>query len=200
MAEHAGALLALWNDVQSQDDAEYNDWHAREHVPQRLTVPGILWGWRLARVLPAAMPKYLTLYGLRDAAVLAGAPYLQLLREPTPRSRAMRPALLHVSRWVCALRTRGDLGDAARLAVRTWPEPLPTDAKGDPPHQDCAAAQLWARRLPDAPPLPWLSRHQSDSLAAVKGDWLHITCCATGRPAEQATIDGAAIYHRLPTG
>ena len=40
------AFLALWNDIAAARDAEYNLWHTREHVPERLSVPGILTGKR----------------------------------------------------------------------------------------------------------------------------------------------------------
>src|SRR5688500_2038945 len=103
MNDQATALLALWNDVGPELDAQYNDWHAHEHVPERLTVPGILWGRRYGRPAEDGAPRYLTLYGLRDAGVLDSEPYQRLLREPTPMSRAMRPALTNVSRWICTL-------------------------------------------------------------------------------------------------
>ena len=89
MADAATALLALWNDVDPALEADYDDWHAREHVPERLTVPGMAWALRYRWIAGAAMPRYLTLYGLRDPAVLDGEPYQRLLREPTPASRRM---------------------------------------------------------------------------------------------------------------
>src|SRR4030095_38350 len=93
MRDAATALLALWNDVDPGFDAEYNDWHADEHVPERLTVPGILWGRRYGTGAGERMPRYLTLYGLQSADVLESAAYRQLLDQPTPLSRTMRPRL-----------------------------------------------------------------------------------------------------------
>ena len=35
-------LLAVWNDIAAEDEAEFNAWYVEEHVPERLGVPGIL--------------------------------------------------------------------------------------------------------------------------------------------------------------
>jgi hypothetical protein len=189
MAEPATALLALWNDVEPTLDAVYNEWHAREHVPERLTVPGILWGRRYGRAAAARMPHYLTLYGLRDPAVLDGEPYQRLLREPTPASRRMRPALTNLSRWVCRLVEPGLLDEGSHLAVWT--------SAAEPADADRAAGRLVAERLPQAAALPWL---QSGQTQPVEGDWL--VCVpfepvqAFGRPGPH----GTAIYGRLPVG
>lgn len=180
MAEVATALLALWNDVDPARDAEYNTWHAVEHAPERLTVPGFLWARRYGRPRDGGLPPYLTLYGLRDAAVLDSAPYHRLLREPTPASRAMRPALTRLSRWVCALEATADLDGGARLAVWIGDE-RPTGAAG-----------LLARRLPDAAPLPWLQAGLED---AVAGRWLRCLGVEAARGAA-----GATLYDRLPIG
>ena len=41
MALAGTAFLALFNDFELDRELEYNEWHSREHVPARLTVPGI---------------------------------------------------------------------------------------------------------------------------------------------------------------
>lgn len=188
----ARALLALWNDVDPALDAEYNAWHAQEHVPERLTVPGMLWGHRFGRATaPGGMPRYLTLYGLRDPAVLDGEAYQRLLREPTPASRRMRPALANLSRWVCTLHEASGLDRGSWLAVWTADA---ADAAGLRQRlAACAEARgrLVAERLPQAAALPWLQGGQS---RAIEGDWL--LGVTTGGPG----LAGAAVYRRLPVG
>lgn len=190
----ATALLALWNDVAPAVEADYNDWHAHEHVPERCTVPGILWGVRYARHAGGAMPKYLTLYGLRDPDVLDSEPYQRLLRDPTPTSRRMRPALHNVSRWVCRLEGPTAAPQALHLAVWT--------VAGDeaPAHPGSGRAAgvpgaLRARRSMDARPLPWLAAAQDHGVA---GDWL--LCVELDRPALARTWTDAQLYTRLPVG
>jgi hypothetical protein len=174
MASAATAVLALWNDVASGWDAPYNDWHAHEHVPERLTVPGMLWALRYQRVR-GPMPMYLTLYGLRDAVVLDSAPYQQLLHHPTPQSQRMRPALQNVTRWVCAVQ------ELATLDAGDWLHVTTLDHR-------CAEAQAWvaaqytqphagrllAKRLEHAAPLPWLAQ---DQVHPIDGDLLACVAC-----------------------
>jgi hypothetical protein len=186
MPETAAALLALWNDVDPSVDAAYNDWHAREHVPERCTVPGILWGRRYGLVAGGGMPRYLTLYGLREPAVLDSAPYQRLLREPTPASRAMRPALCNVTRWVCGLIVDNATAGGKDLALRLL------TGDGDPAHETLRSGRtghLLAQRIVDAAPLPWLSSSQD---AGLLGDWLW--------GSTQAAPAAVPTYRRLPVG
>ena len=177
----ATALLALWNDVDPALDTAYNEWHANEHVPERLTVPGIVWAYRWAAVQPCEMPRYLTLSGLRDANVVESAPYRQMLREPTPASRAMRPALRNLSRWICRLDACAGLEQASRLAVRTF------ESLGD------TVGELIAERLPEAADLPWLVAGQT---RPVEGRVL-VGRIDRGRREPEP---GFAQYEPLPVG
>ena len=34
------AVLAFWHDVAPGGEAEFDQWHLREHIPERLAVPG----------------------------------------------------------------------------------------------------------------------------------------------------------------
>jgi hypothetical protein len=191
MSEHATALLALWNDVSPELDAEYNEWHAIEHVPERLTVPGILWARRYRWVSGAEAPRYLTLYGLRSPDVLTSDAYQRLLREPTPMSRRMRPELRNISRWVCLLK-QDDGTEAARLAVWTLPETSDVDAVLST-MEGIAGGRIIARRLADAAPLPWLRGGQG---GGVEGQWL--LCASMDGDSAPRTMAPACVYERLP--
>lgn len=198
MPEAATAVLALWNGVDPALEAEYEDWHAREHVPERLTVPGMLWGLRY-RLIDAATPAdcppdYLTLYGLHSPAVLDSAAYQRLLRAPTPASRRMRPALTRLTRWVCTLLSPGRLEAGDGLAVWTLPA-ANAQAATVPPLPAPEPADLLARRLPDASPLPWLRAGQDQP---IQGDWL--VCRPLANAAVSGPPAGAWRYSRLPVG
>ena len=61
---------------------EYWRWHDREHIPERVGVPGFLRGRRY-RSLERSL-DYLDLYEVEDAETLRSAPYLARLNDPTP--------------------------------------------------------------------------------------------------------------------
>jgi hypothetical protein len=187
--------------VDPAHEAEYNAWHADEHVPERLTVPGMLWASRWRRASPGAGPRYLTLYGLRDAAVLEEPAYQRLLAQPTPASQRMRPLLQNLSRWVCAIESQwqwpSPLNDSEWMALRTRdgdhkPDrgPLANPAAAS---AAVATARLAARRLPQARNLPWVETSQTETIA---GDRLEAWTMAQASGDSQPPT--AVLYWRLP--
>jgi hypothetical protein len=112
------AVLALWNDVEASRKREYDAWHTREHVPERIAVPGMLGARRYVRTR-GRLPEYLTLYALETTEVLRSEPYRTLLDNPTPWSRAMRPSLRSFLRIPCQRRMSegGGLGCAAAVCL-----------------------------------------------------------------------------------
>jgi hypothetical protein len=116
MALTGRAFLALFNDFDPARDDEYNAWHSREHVPQRLAVPGIA---RARRYVGRAEPRftYFTLYEMASAATLQSRPYLDLLANPTPWSAAMRPSFRQFLRIPCRTLASAGEGVAGALAV-----------------------------------------------------------------------------------
>ncbi|MEK7837136.1 MAG: hypothetical protein AAB328_04045, partial [candidate division NC10 bacterium] len=66
MALRGGAVLAIWNDIAPGGDAEFNHWHTREHVPERVGIAGFLRGRRYEAL--AGSPRYFTLYEAECAA------------------------------------------------------------------------------------------------------------------------------------
>ena len=93
-------VLALWNGVDPLRQEEYELWHTREHVPERLSVPGMLWARRYVRS-DGDLPHFLTIYAMRDTGVLRSPDYVKLLDEPTPWSRSMRPSFRGFMRLCC---------------------------------------------------------------------------------------------------
>ncbi len=110
------AFLALWNDIEPARDGEYNLWHTREHVPERVGVPGILSGRRyVAR--DATIHRYFTLYELDSLAVLQSEPYKALVAGPTPWSLSMRPSFKNFLRYPCTTKVSVGHGMGGVLAT-----------------------------------------------------------------------------------
>ena len=180
----ANASRALWNDVTPAHEEEYNDWHAYEHVPERLTMPGFVWArrWRAAGDVGPG-PRYLTLYGLASPGALDTPQYQRLLAGPTPWSQRMRPHLLHLSRWACMVEAGSDAAAGSSMqAVCLQAAPA---LMGE--------AHLRARRRHDAAPLPWLAGTQAQD---IPGDWLVCGDTITPLPDELYRRD----FLRLPVG
>ena len=47
MPLNAGAFLAIWHDIEPDSQEEYMEWHTREHMPERVSIPGFRAGKRL---------------------------------------------------------------------------------------------------------------------------------------------------------
>jgi hypothetical protein len=122
-------LLALWNGVEAARRREYEAWHAREHVPERLSVPGMIGARRYARI-DGPLADHLTLYSMHDLKVLASPPYRRLLENPTQWSRSMRPSFRGFMRLCCRrVMTRGG-GVGGVLAALVLDDEAPVDGAG----------------------------------------------------------------------
>ena len=115
------AAVAMWWDVAPEVRAEWEDWHSREHMPERLAIPGFLRGTRW--VAESGEPSYFILYETSDLATITSGPYLERLNNPTPWSRKMMPHHLNMVRSLCVLRAGWGGGLPQTLAtVRFTPQ------------------------------------------------------------------------------
>ena len=69
MALLGKAVLAMWWDVSAEARPELEHWHAHEHVPERLAIPGFLRASRWTAI--ADGEGFFVMYELQDHAVLA---------------------------------------------------------------------------------------------------------------------------------
>ena len=67
MALLGQGALVIWHDV--RDESDYNEWHSKEHMLERVAVPGFRRGLRYVAL--AGSPKYLNVYEVDDVATLA---------------------------------------------------------------------------------------------------------------------------------
>src|SRR5262245_61936979 len=108
------AAVVIWCDVAAEVRDEFEDWHTREHMPERLAIPGFLRGTRW-RSEPAG--SFFILYELDSPATLAGPAYLARLNDPTPWSRKMMPHHRNMVRSLC--RVRESYGEGLPHAIAT---------------------------------------------------------------------------------
>ena len=104
------AAIAMWWEIPPAQQAEFEDWHSHEHMPERLAIPGFLRGSRW--LAASGEPSYFVLYEAARLATIRTGPYLQHLNNPTPWSRKMMPHHRNMVRSLCRVRASsgGGLG------------------------------------------------------------------------------------------
>lgn len=120
MAMAGQAALAMWWDIAPQVRADFEHWHAHEHFPERLAIPGFLRAsrWRSAD----GGDGMFVLYELADHAVLGSPAYLARLNAPSPWSTRLMPHHRHMVRSQChVLESRGGVTASCALTVRLAP-------------------------------------------------------------------------------
>ena len=98
MALVGGGAIIIWNDIAPEGRADFYEWHIREHIPERLSVPGFLRGSRYAAPTAHTRPEFLTLYETEHAAVATSAAYLARLNAPTDWTRRATAHFRNTSR------------------------------------------------------------------------------------------------------
>jgi hypothetical protein len=85
-------FLAIWSSSEPELETDYLHWMTREHVLERVSIPGFL-GVRMFRARLDNERRYFILYRLADAHVVASAAYLARLNAPTAWSSRIMPNL-----------------------------------------------------------------------------------------------------------
>ena len=119
--ERAG-IIVIWNDIVEESRADFLEWHSREHIPERVAIPGFVRGQRWFD--PASSPQYLTVYSTRDTAVLTSAPYLERLNNPTSWTRSAVAAFRNTSRSAGSLAWDSQGGNGGTMLTARISEPV----------------------------------------------------------------------------
>lgn len=111
------AFVAIWHDIRAESEVEYNRWHTREHMPERLSIPGFMRGrrgvdWKRDR------HRYWTLYEGPKLDVFGSPAYLERLNNPTPWSQQIQPAFFNFIRCGCEVLV--SLGEGLGGAMATY--------------------------------------------------------------------------------
>jgi hypothetical protein len=119
LALNGAAALAMWWDIAPQVRSDFEHWHAHEHFPERLAIPGFL---RASRWRSADGGGTFVLYELADHAVLRSSAYLARLNAPTAWSTRLMPHHRNMVRSQCrVLESRGGVTARSALTVRLAP-------------------------------------------------------------------------------
>lgn len=117
MGLKGSAFLAIWHDIAQGTHEDYIEWHTREHMPERLSIPGFRTGKRLH--LPQA-ERYVfgTIYAADTVEVFRSPAYLERLNNPTPWTTSVAPTFQNFLRIACDRVASAGTGDGGAMA--TW--------------------------------------------------------------------------------
>jgi hypothetical protein len=141
-------ILAIWNDIDDAGYAHFERWYNREHLQERVGVPGFHFGRRYERVAGGDR-RFFAFYEVDGPEVLTSAAYLQRLENPTPWTQEVMTSFRNMVRTVCELRRSvGDLMGAYAVVLRADEAFQPTAAadafvKDLAAQEGIARVQLW---------------------------------------------------------
>jgi hypothetical protein len=99
MALLGSGVLAIWNGIDPEAEADFVAWHVREHIPERVALAGFLRGRRYVAL--DGEPAYFNFYETESPAALTMPVYLARLNEPTPWTQRVVKHFRDTSRTVC---------------------------------------------------------------------------------------------------
>ncbi len=111
MALLGKGLLAIWNGITDAAETEFIKWHVREHIPERVGIPGFLRGRRY--IAHEGHPKYFNFYETETAETLVSPAYRARLNAPTPWTQAVIKEFRDMSRTICEVVTTVGRGEGA---------------------------------------------------------------------------------------
>lgn len=97
------AMMAAWLDITPEVETEFADWYFREHLPERVTLPGFLSGRRYTAP-GGGLNKYLALYEATSKDVFASETYRERLNQPTEWTTKIMPHFRNFVRSVFDVR------------------------------------------------------------------------------------------------
>jgi hypothetical protein len=108
-------MLLTSMDVDPSDEAEFNHWYDREHLEERVAIPGFLEARRY--IAHAGSPKYLSLYSTATFDVLDSPAYRAALAGQTDWSKANIARFKNMIRGVARITISRGVGRGAALGI-----------------------------------------------------------------------------------
>ncbi len=115
--------VAIWHDIAPEGIDEFYAWHGRQHMPERVGIPGFLRGRRYIAL--EADLDFFNLYEATTPEVLTGPGYQERLNNPTPWTVATVKHFRDVARSLC--RVAASFGNGEGGLVATWRYDVPPD-------------------------------------------------------------------------
>ena len=114
MTKSGRGMLMIWTNVPSEAEADFNRWYDREHVAERVAMPGFMFGRRYRTAIDAPL-RYLALYGTESVAELASPDYLAALSRQSVWSQAVLARMTDTKRLVGTVTCRHGAGHGGKI-------------------------------------------------------------------------------------
>jgi heme-degrading monooxygenase HmoA len=108
-------MLLTSMDIDPADEADFNRWYDREHLLERVAIPGFLEARRY--VAHQGSPKYLCLYSTATFDVLDSPAYREKLAHPTDWSKRTTARFKNMIRAVARITISRGQGRGAALGI-----------------------------------------------------------------------------------
>lgn len=127
MTPFPNGMLFVATDVAPQDETDFNRWYDREHVEERVRIPGFLSGTRYQALQGGR--KYLGLYKTESLASFTSEAYRAAFNQQTPWSVSSLDKMRDPMRRVCAVEAVTGQGSGSYLAIITLEQEEPAQQK-----------------------------------------------------------------------
>ena len=110
------AQLCIWTSIDPAFEADFNRWYDREHMQERVAIPGFRFARRFKAMHDCARP-YLALYCTQDADVFTSEPYRRAFHHQTAWSLRNFARMQGTQRRVGTLEIEAGEGQGGMLAA-----------------------------------------------------------------------------------
>jgi hypothetical protein len=149
-------ILAIWNDCAPEGYDHFERWYIREHLQERVGVPGFRFGRRYETV-SGSDRRFFAFYEVESPDVLSSKAYVERLEAPTPWTLETMKSFRNMVRTVCDLRAAaGDLIGSHAVVLRADQAMAPTPAAAKlvdelAAEPGVARVQLWTAAAKQTP-------------------------------------------------
>jgi hypothetical protein len=131
-------VVAIWHDLAPAARDDFYEWHNREHMPERVGIPGFRRGRRYVAI--SGTPEFFNLYEADSPETLAGQDYLNRLNSPTAWTQRVVPSFRNVARSICRVAFTNGVGSGGVMLTLRFAI--------DAAHRDATIDALRRRVLP----------------------------------------------------
>jgi len=122
------AQLFVWSDIDPDHEADFNQWYDREHMEERVRIPGFT-GARRYRAVSGSARRYLALYRASNLADFTSDAYRKAFTKQTQWSITNFGRMSNTRRRVMQVAQEGGFGwGGALVLIELVPNAMDTDA------------------------------------------------------------------------